>query len=515
VAVARALANRPGLILADEPTGSLDSANGETVLEMLGDLHQRGATVVIATHDPEVARRADRVIRMRDGEVVAGGDGRHTAKAPLELEAPLRMRWHEALISGLSTVARRPLRTSLTAAGVAIAVGVMSLILSLAVGLQAAVVNATRAQGQLQQVSVPQAPVDTPDRRPLTSTTLASMARLNHVQTAWGQVAMRGIFTAGDAAPDARTPSSALVSLPPVANGPSLASNLLLAGRPPTSDGASEVVISDEQARRLGWAAQGALGKKITFRCQNSGLAPAGPGPLPAAQQIPLSLTVVGVSRSAPLSNGLPGGSIPYQLSLRYWTQMAQANGWTGDQFQSLTLLADKPANADLVRQQAQNAGWSAQTLPDEQRALHGLLLYLGLALVGLAGIVLVVACLGIVNTMYTAVLERTREVGVLKALGARFHDVLLLFMAEAAVIGLSGGLAGMALAAVLAGLGNGAINQVARGQGVDLKLQLFQVGLPLLGLCLLLAVVVSTVGGLLPALRAARLDPLGALRYE
>src|SRR5207245_10416004 len=66
VSVARALANRPGLILADEPTGSLDSVAGERVLDLLRDLNRRGATVVLVTHDPEVARHAQRAVRMVD-----------------------------------------------------------------------------------------------------------------------------------------------------------------------------------------------------------------------------------------------------------------------------------------------------------------------------------------------------------------------------------------------------------------------------------------------------------------
>ncbi len=74
VAVARALANRPGLILADEPTGSLDSAAGEGVLNLLADLNRRGATVVLVTHDPEVARRAPRVVRMIDGRAIEPDD---------------------------------------------------------------------------------------------------------------------------------------------------------------------------------------------------------------------------------------------------------------------------------------------------------------------------------------------------------------------------------------------------------------------------------------------------------
>jgi len=70
VAIARATIMEPGLVLADEPTGNLDSRSGAQVLSMLSDLHREGHTLIVVTHDPNVARRADRVLVMRDGEIV-------------------------------------------------------------------------------------------------------------------------------------------------------------------------------------------------------------------------------------------------------------------------------------------------------------------------------------------------------------------------------------------------------------------------------------------------------------
>jgi macrolide transport system ATP-binding/permease protein len=70
VAIARCLINSPSLILADEPTGNLDSANGAEVLQLLGELHKLGRTIVLVTHDPAVAARAARVIEMHDGRIV-------------------------------------------------------------------------------------------------------------------------------------------------------------------------------------------------------------------------------------------------------------------------------------------------------------------------------------------------------------------------------------------------------------------------------------------------------------
>ena len=70
VAVARALAGKPSILLADEPTGNLDSKNGEAVMDLLGNLHQEGATICMVTHDPRFARHADRIVNLFDGRVV-------------------------------------------------------------------------------------------------------------------------------------------------------------------------------------------------------------------------------------------------------------------------------------------------------------------------------------------------------------------------------------------------------------------------------------------------------------
>jgi putative ABC transport system ATP-binding protein len=74
VAVARALAGSPSILLADEPTGNLDSKNGEAVMELLKNLHREGATICMVTHDPRFARHADRNIHLFDGKIVAEGE---------------------------------------------------------------------------------------------------------------------------------------------------------------------------------------------------------------------------------------------------------------------------------------------------------------------------------------------------------------------------------------------------------------------------------------------------------
>ncbi len=81
VAVARALVGEPKILLADEPTGNLDSKNGEAVMELLSELHRSGATLCMVTHDPRFSDRAQRTVRLFDGRIVNGGDGSATEAA--------------------------------------------------------------------------------------------------------------------------------------------------------------------------------------------------------------------------------------------------------------------------------------------------------------------------------------------------------------------------------------------------------------------------------------------------
>src|SRR5207248_4080275 len=194
VAVARALANRPGLILADEPTGSLDSTAGEGVLNLLDDLNRRGATVVLVTHDPEVARRARRVVRMIDGQAIQLDAGKPTVRSQEPVDPPARMHWRDTLKVGLGSAGRRPLRSTLTTTGVAIGIAALSLIVALAGGLQDALNAPALATSQVHQVAV--YPVIGAAIPAFNQGTLDTLAGLPHVKAAWGQVGMNGTFSA-------------------------------------------------------------------------------------------------------------------------------------------------------------------------------------------------------------------------------------------------------------------------------------------------------------------------------
>jgi ABC-type lipoprotein export system ATPase subunit/ABC-type lipoprotein release transport system permease subunit len=507
VAVARSLANRPGLILADEPTGNLDSSRGAEVLDLLQELNRNGCTVILVTHDPEVARRADRAIRLRDGKVVPGVQSpRRTGRAPEQLDAPRRLSRSDAFKLGLQSAGRRPLRTAITAAGVAIGIGVMSMILSLAAGLQRQVVDTVTADTKLQSVSVT-GPLSPSQPRPLDSTALATLANMSDVQLGWGETIVGGTLGPDGAAKPG--PAAVVGMAPKKSNSPR--ADILVAGRLPLADDSQEVVLTADQARRFGWSPTDALGKKVRFTGQFPG--PPGVGTAAAKPQ-QLVLTVVGVASGAP--GGDPNWALlPYEIANRFTVAMRSANQWTTDPYVRITLMADSLTHVTTVRDEALQAGYAATTNEDQLRSFAERLNYVELALAGLAIIALGVAALGIANTMFSAVLERTREIGVFKALGSRARDMALIFVAESGLIGVAGGIAGVAVSALLARVGNELIDRVAQGQGSAGGLRLFELN-PLIGLAaVVVAVAISAFSGLLPAVRASRLDPVQAIRYE
>jgi ABC-type lipoprotein export system ATPase subunit len=514
VAVARALANRPGLILADEPTGSLDSSAGEGVLTLLEDLNRRGATLVLVTHDPEVARRASRVVRMIDGRAIELESGRPTVRSQDPLDPAPRMHWRDTLKVGLGSAGRRPLRTVLTTTGVAIGIAAVSLIGALATGLQQALDAPALATSQVHQVAVyPVADARTPA---LDAATLATLSRLPHVRAAWGQMGMSGTFASAGTGPGTTAPvtppAGELISLPPLRSSSALPTVSI--GRMPSSDKATELLLTDSEAVALGFKSPaGAVGTHVTFTATSGALMPVLTTNA-VTQPAPLTFIVVGIFSGDSMPAGSPGGLAPNGVMRTYWSTLAGPNHWKGGEYSSLTLLADSGLSVGPLRNNVEALGFQTQTFDDQFRNFEDLLSKLRLALLGLAIVALLLACLGIANTMYTAVLERTKEIGVMKALGARSRDVMLLFLVEAIGIGLAGGLIGALVAVGLGRLGNAAVDRLTQSVA-STGFDVFRTDVPIVLIAIVLAVVLSGVSGLLPALRAALQDPARALRYE
>ena len=175
--------------------------------------------------------------------------------------------------------------------------------------------------------------------------------------------------------------------------------------------------------------------------------------------------------------------------------------------------MEDPEANEDAVKQALADQGLLAQTLEEQLGVIRGIIDAVTWVLTGFALIALLAASFGIINTLLMAVQERTREIGLMKALGMTGGKIFGLFTVEAVVIGLLGSLIGIGLG-VAVGLIANQVLTTGPLSGVT-GLVLFAVNPLALLLILLLIVTIAFIAGTLPALRAARKDPIEALRHE
>ena len=188
--------------------------------------------------------------------------------------------------------------------------------------------------------------------------------------------------------------------------------------------------------------------------------------------------------------------------------------GEGGRHYSNLTVRVERPADVPAVEDAVRQMGYSPFSLLDLTRNLRRLFAILDMLLGIFGSLALAVASLGIINTLVMAILERRREIGVLKALGASDQDVRHLFFAEAGVMGLLGGVMGVVL-----GWGIGRAIQLATNYYLSQQQippeNIWSVPVWLVASAIAFSLLVSLAAGIYPASRAARLDPVEALRYE
>ncbi|MEO5627783.1 MAG: ABC transporter permease [Candidatus Saccharimonadales bacterium] len=278
----------------------------------------------------------------------------------------------------------------------------------------------------------------------------------------------------------------------------------LEAGRLVNVDSKDEVTIpvSYLQPLNLGSDSNAALGKKITFSFTDA-----------LGNSFEKTATVVGVQR--PTLIGSDGVSVsPSWIKAAY----DQQTGILGNPTQYVYLIARFNINASEAEQTAikdrfKNAGYDAKTIQDQIGVVNQILSAVTTALNIFGAIALLAASFGIINTLFMAVQERTREIGLMKALGMGRNKIFLLFSLEAILIGLWGSLIGIALANIAGRV----VNNIAAKtflksfDGFDL------LAFPLRSMIgvVVIIVVIAFLAGTLPARRASKKDPIEALRYE
>jgi putative ABC transport system permease protein len=236
------------------------------------------------------------------------------------------------------------------------------------------------------------------------------------------------------------------------------------------------------------------------------------------------NLRIVGIVDTEPAAGfgGIGSGRVLIPLTVAETLRAAQlndlrdvvrgANGKTT--YASLTVRAKSPSQVEPIESAIKDMGFSTFSLLDATRNLRMFFTIFD-SLLGIFGsLALAVATLGIINTLVMAILERRREIGVLKALGAADRDVKQLFFAEAGVMGLMGGIFGVGIGWLIGRAVTWGTNVYLHRQNLP-PAHVFSVPVWLVFSGIAFSIVVSLVAGLYPASRAARLNPVEALRYE
>ena len=299
----------------------------------------------------------------------------------------------------------------------------------------------------------------------------------------------------------------------------------------PTAD---EAILQIEFAKDLSDKPASLLGQAITLRYAERQAIPAAGDSSSAPSEasegfsvVPkeLKLKIIGVVETEPAAGygGYGNARLLMPLDTASTLRAAQVNdlrdivrGSTANKvtFPSLSVRASSPSKVEALEASIKSMGFNAFSLLDASKSLRTFFSVFDLLLGIFGSLALAVATLGIVNTLVMAILERRREIGVLKALGAADADVQQLFFVEAGVMGLFGGFLGVFFGWALGRAITFGTNVYLKRQALN-PIELSSVPWWLILAGIVFAVLVSLVAGLYPASRAAKLNPVDALRYE
>jgi macrolide transport system ATP-binding/permease protein len=496
VSISRALMNGGQLILADEPTGALDSKSGAELMKVLEELNAEGHTVIIVTHDMKVAEHARRVIEISDGLIIADRQTGRPAPPPAERAAPAHgrasigaivQRLSEAFRMALSAMNAHRLRSFLTMLGIIIGIASVVSVVGLGQGTRAVILK--------QISSIGTNTVDVYPGKDFGDEKASSI----HTLTAADADALATQSFVDSVTPTATTTATLRyrnVSATGTVNGVGeqyfrvrdmeMASGQVF-NRGAVRQQSQEVVIDDNTKRKL-FGDANAVGQVILLG------------------SVPCRVIGVAAHKDSAFGNGSTlNVYVPYttvlgrmlgQAYLRNIT-VRLADNTPGDVAAAaiVKLLTARHGTQDIF---TFSTDAIRKTIEQSTAALTGLIAMI-------AAIALIVGGIGVMNIMLVSVTERTTEIGVRSAVGARRSDIMSQFMIEACLLCLIGGAFGVTLALGLAAL----INKVA---GENLRVVISPLSI---FVAFGFSTLIGVVFGFMPARNAARLDPVEALARE
>ncbi|MEY8538395.1 ATP-binding cassette domain-containing protein [Lactococcus muris] len=510
VAIARALASDPEIILADEPTGALDSQNTKEVLALLRQIAQSGKTVIVVTHSQEVADYGTRTIRLADGQITGDERAKPAYPVPHEIK-PFQTK---ALSYGdvVKTAFKHFTNTwkinLLIALGTAIGLFSVIFFLGLGTGATKYMNDQVTSLANPNIISVVKRdPInnqgeDTNEAFSMAQQAMLSISEdnisklkaLDNVKEVNEGITKVGVVSLDYGGQTAR--SQTIMSWTPM-----IQSSSLQAGSKPKGN---QIVISELDMKKFDpkayeakdWNAVIGKNVKVSFQTLDENNSPV---------TITQEMEISGILQEIPVSGVITSvEALETMLKANNVEAMPNTVYVTVTETNHVKEVSNK-INAIKDNDKLVFASANIGSMLDTITNITGIV---STVLAAIAGISLIVSIFMIVVTTYMSVAERTKEIGVLRALGGRRKDVSRMFTAESVILGLAS--AGIAIAFAYAGQGivNKALHSLVGGNIV-------QITLGHIVFAVIIAVIIALLSSFAPAARAARLNTIEALAAD
>ena len=501
VSIARALMNGGDIILADEPTGALDSKSGEDVMKILYELNAQGHTIIMVTHDPGLAAQAERVIELKDGYVIADYKNdnykpNHVQPAPIldnnrkSVFSSFIDRLFEAFKMSLLAMRAHKMRTLLTMLGIIIGIASVVSVVGLGKGSQAQILSNISALGTNTITVRDGYPYGDPRRRynddNLTPQDAQAVADQPYVVSVSPQldtnvdVRYRNIQEAASISGVGEDYLS--VSGETLSQGQGFNEQSILRRT-------QDIIIDDNAKKTFFPDNDNPIGEVVLI------------GSVPGR--------VIGILE--PNTSGFGGSVDTPTLYMPYTTMMSRIIG--GSNIDSFVALIDnnisssaaESAISQLMESRHGTDDFRIRNSDSIRQTIESTTTALTLLISSIAIISLVVGGIGVMNIMLVSVTERTNEIGVRMAVGARQSDIMQQFLIEAILVCVLGGLIGIGMAFAIGEL----INRVG---GDSFQVIYSPTSIIAAFVC---STLIGVVFGFLPARNAAKLDPVEALSRD